>query len=79
MPQDFLTYAPIIVAVMAFFIQSSIFTTPAQLERKHREILDDCDRKFASKVAYEELKDDFKYVKEKLDKIYDWMSGRSNK
>ncbi|MEI8377593.1 MAG: hypothetical protein WCF95_03555 [bacterium] len=75
MSQEFIPYAPIIVAVMAFFIQSSIFTTPAQLERKHREIIDDCEAKFVSKIAYDELKEDFKYVKEKLDKIYDWMSG----
>jgi len=75
MQQEFIPYAPVIVAVMVFFIQSSIFTTPAQLERKHREILDDCEVRFASKIAYDELKEDFKYVKEKLDKIYDWMSG----
>jgi len=75
MTQEFIPYAPVIVAVMVFFIQSSIFTTPAQLERKHREILSDCDEKFASKIACEELKEDFRYVKEKLDKIYDWMSG----
>ena len=75
MQQEFIPYAPVIVAVMVFFIQSSIFTTPAQLERKHREILDDCEARFASKIAYDELKEDFKYVKEKLDKIYDWMSG----
>lgn len=75
MQHELIPYAPIIVAAMAFFIQSSIFTTPAQLERKHREILDDCEVRFASKIAYDELKDDFKYVKEKLDKIYDWMNG----
>ena len=75
MANELIPYAPVIVAVVVFLIQSSIFTTPAQLERKHREILDDCEKKFASKIAYEELKEDFKYVKEKLDKIYDWMSG----
>lgn len=76
MSENILTYAPIIVAVIMFCVQSSIFVTPAQLEKKHREILEDCERKFASKLAYDELKEDFKYVKEKLDKIYDWMSGQ---
>ncbi len=75
MPEDLTTYSPIIVAVVMFLVQSSIFTTPAQLERKHREILCDCEDKFASKAAYDELKQDFRYVKEKLDKIYEWMSG----
>ena len=75
MENELITYAPVIIAVTVFFIQSSIFTTPAQLERKHREILEDCTQRFASKIAYDELKEDFRYVKEKLDKIYDWMSG----
>lgn len=72
---DFTPYAPVIIAVVAFLFQMRLFVTPAQLECKHREILCDAETKFASKQSYSELKEDFKDVKEKLDKIYEWMSS----
>ena len=38
---NLVTYAPIIVVVLAFLIQERIFVTPEQLERKHSEIIKD--------------------------------------
>lgn len=70
---DVTFFAPVIIAVMAFLLQLRVFVTPAQLERKHRAILCDCDSKFVSKEAYDELKSDFKDIKEKIDKMYEHM------
>lgn len=70
---DLTPFAPAIIAVVAFLLQLKIFVTPAQLEKKHREILSDSDYRFVSKETYCELKEDFKDIKEKIDKIYEWM------
>ena len=44
--ENLITYAPIIVVVLAFLIQEKIFVTPEQLERKHREIIKDVEKRF---------------------------------
>ena len=40
-----LHYSPIIIVIMVFFIQQRIIVTPEQLEKKHREILEDAEEK----------------------------------
>lgn len=69
----FLQYSPLIVIIMVFFIQQRIVVTPEQLERKHREILEDVEAHFASLSSVKELKEDFSEMKEKIDKIYERM------
>lgn len=77
-------YAPLIVAVTMFFINYKIFVTPADLERKHREIkeeinpekrhreiLNDVDRKYATKSVVGELQAQIHSMSDKVDKIYD--------
>ena len=71
--EKFMEYAPIIVVVLVFFIQQKIFVTPEQLEKKHREILDEIDEKFVSVISFRDLKDQFSEVKEKIDKMYDLL------
>ncbi len=67
----FLIYAPILVIVMVFLIQQHIVVTPEQLERKHREIMDDVEKKFVTINSYKDLKEQFCEIKDKIDKIYD--------
>ena len=56
---------------MVFLIQQRIIVTPEQLEKKHREILEDAEKKFATLNSVTDLKEQFSDMKEKIDKIYD--------
>lgn len=56
-----------------FFVQQKIFVTPEQLEKKHREIIDEIEEKFVSMHSFIDLKEQFSEVKEKIDKIYDLL------
>lgn len=69
--ENLLHYSPIIIAVMVFLIQQRIVVTPEQLERKHREILNDIEEKFVTLNSFNDLKDQFSDMKEKIDRIYD--------
>lgn len=68
---DLLHYSPIIIAIMVFLIQQRIVVTPEQLEKKHREILEDAEDRFATLSSVRDLKDQVSDMKEKIDKIYD--------
>lgn len=68
-----LHYSPIIIAVIIFLIQQRIVVTPEQLEKKHREILKDAEDRFATLSSVCDLKEQFSDIKEKIDKIYDWI------
>ena len=68
---DLLHYSPIIIAIMVFLIQQRIVVTPEQLEKKHREILEDAEKKFATLNSVTDLKEQFSDMKDKIDKIYD--------
>lgn len=68
---NLLHYSPILIAVMVFLIQQRIIVTPEQLERKHREILDDAQNRFATLASVKDLKEQVVDMKEKIDKIYD--------
>ena len=35
-----MSYSPVVMLVLVYFIQLKIFVTPQELEKKHREILD---------------------------------------
>lgn len=70
---EFIEYSPIIIVVLMFFVQQKIFVTPEQLEKKHREIIDEMEEKFVSVISFKDLKDQFSEVKEKIDKMYDLL------
>ncbi len=63
-------YSPIIILVLVYFIQLKIFVTPAELEKKHREILLEAESRFAPEIAVHDLKEQIADIKEKIDKIY---------
>lgn len=66
-------YSPIIIVVLMFFVQQKIFVTPEQLEKKHREIVEEIEEKFVTIHSFIDLKDQFTEVKDKIDKIYDLL------
>ena len=68
---NILHYSPILIVVMIFLIQQRIVVTPEQLERKHREILEDAENRFATLSSLVDLKEQFSDMKDKIDKIYD--------
>ena len=59
-----------------FLIQNRMVVTPEQLEKKHREILDDVSRKYATQSIVNELKNQFHDMAEKINKIYDILIDR---
>lgn len=68
--EHLILYAPLILAVTVFLISYKIFVTPVDLEKKHREILEDIDDKYATKTVVSELQTQFHAMTEKIDKIY---------
>lgn len=71
--EHFIEYSPIIVVILIFFIQQRIFVTPEQLEKKHREIIEEIEEKYVSLNSFKDLKEQFSEVKDKIDKIYDLL------
>ncbi len=70
---NLLYYSPIIVVILTFLVQQRIVVTPEQLEKKHREILKDTERKFVTMDSFHDLKSNFSEMKDKIDKIYDCL------
>lgn len=65
--------AAVIIAVISFCIQFGMFARPEQLEKKHREILEDAEKKFASLSMVNDLKSQFNDMKVKIDQIYEFL------
>ncbi len=68
--QVLIPYSPIITVILVYFIQMKIFVTPAELEKKHREILLEAENRFSPSIAVLDLKEQIGEIKEKIDKIY---------
>ena len=64
---------------MIFLIQQRIVVTPEQLEKKHREIIEDVEERFVSIHSFQDLKDQFCDMKDKIDKIYEYIMKHSYK
>ncbi|MDY6358449.1 MAG: hypothetical protein SPL73_08145 [Cyanobacteriota bacterium] len=58
MEEKIIEYAPILIVVLLFFIQNNFFVKPEELEKIHREIIEEMNEKM------DDIKDDFshKYV-----------------
>jgi hypothetical protein len=71
----FVEYAPILIVVIAFFIQQRIFVTPDQMSEKFIAFEQHLENKFVLQQTYDiaisEIKCDIQAINEKLDKIYD--------
>lgn len=71
-----LQWGPLILIVVVFILQNHIFVTPVELEKKHREILKDAERKYVTIHAFNSLKDQFSEMKDTLNKIYDLLISK---
>lgn len=71
--ETFINYSPVLIVVLVFLIQQRIVVTPEELEKKHREILNDIENRFVTRNSYEDLKSQFTEMKDKIDKIYDCL------
>ena len=71
--EEYIQYAPMIIVVLVFLVQQRLIVTPEQLEKKHREILEDAEKKFATLQMLNSLKDQFCEMKDKIDKIYEHL------
>ena len=84
MEDKIIEYAPIIIVVLGFIWQNNIFVKPEQLEKKHREILDDIDKSFSGKFvelnAYKEFQthiySELEKVTSGIDDLKDFLIGR---
>lgn len=71
-------YAPMVIIVLWFIYQQHYFITPEQLEKTHREILQEIEKKYATKVDSENIKESISDIKTKIDRIYDKLIGGIN-
>lgn len=70
MEQLALQYAPIVLVIFIILLQAKLFVTPTELERKHREILHDCDERYSSRSEAINIKADIDELKEMVSNIY---------
>lgn len=68
-----LSVAAVVIAVVGFCIQFGMFVRPVELEKKHREIVEDSYKKFASIDSVENIKEEFREIKCKIDQIYEML------
>ena len=68
--KDVIEYAPIIIVVLLFMRQNNVFIKPEVLEKKHREILEEIEKKFNDKYvevnAYKEFQN---HIYSELEKV----------
>ena len=70
---EILPVSAVIIAVVGFCIQFGMFVRPVELEKKHREIMEESYKKFASINMVEDIKAEFKEIKSKIDQIYELL------
>ena len=61
-------YAPWVLVILVIIWQNNIFVRPEQLEKKHREILNDVKEKYVEINAYKEFQN---HIYSKLDEVSD--------
>lgn len=59
-------YAPWLIVALIVIWQNNIFVRPEQLEKKHREILEDVKEKYVEINAYKEFQN---HIYSKLDEV----------
>lgn len=77
--EEFIKFAPLIIVVLVFMYQNHIFVKPEELEKKHREILKDAEDKYVTWVAHKELKHSVEEMKDKIDKIFEFLISKEDK
>ena len=65
----FISYAPIIIVVLAFIFKNKIFVTPEQMLLMKEEIRKEVKQEYATKEIANEIKDDIRDIKRDLHDI----------
>lgn len=68
-----LTLGGVLICVIIMLFQFKLFVRPEDLEKKHREILEDAEKRFAALSTVNDLKCQFTEIKNKIDQIYDFL------
>lgn len=82
--ETMIKYAPVALIVVGLIIQWNLFSTPTDLETKHREILGEVAEKYVTKDQYnaqlndlksdiKDLRSDVKDMNTIVNKMYDIM------
>ncbi len=74
--ESLIKFSPWIVVALGFFMQYNFFVTPAQLEQKHRDILSEVAKSYATKSEFNITKDQLSSMNTKIDKIYDILVNK---
>lgn len=81
--EKWIEYAPLIVVVIAYIYQNNVFVRPEQLERMHRQILEEIENKFKDKYvevnAYKEFQShmysELEKISTSLDDLKNFLMG----
>ncbi len=72
----YLSSAAIILVVVCFCIQFGMFVRPVELEKKHREIMDEVASKYVNIGVMDGFREELKDMKCKLEQIYNILLKR---
>ena len=76
--QEYIAFSAVIIAVVGFCVQFGMFVRPVELEKKHREIMEESYKRFASLDTVEDIKKEFRDIKCKIDQIYEILLKRES-
>lgn len=76
-------YAPLLIVVIAYIYQNNVFVRPEQLERMHRQILDEIENKIKDRYvevnAYKEFQShmysELEKISSSLDDLKSFLMG----
>lgn len=69
-------YIPLIATcVMIYLLKMNVFVRPEELEIAHRKILEEIDKKYATKETSDHINKQISDIQDKIDKIYDKLIG----
>ena len=69
--ETLIKFSPVAVVVIAIILQWNMFATPTDVEKKHREIINEISEKYMTKEQANDLKNQLSDMQRKIDKIYD--------
>lgn len=69
MESKVIEFAPIIIVVLFVFINWHLAVTPSELEKKHREILSEVEKKFVTWSVFNTLKEKVDRLDKKVDRV----------
>jgi hypothetical protein len=65
--------------IVLMLLQTHLFVRPTELERKHKEIIDEVSLKYVSKEVFEIYRKDLEAIKETTSKIYELLINNSKR